>query len=142
MYSLLNTLPEYTYFLYQKTLVHALFCLFLKSSKAFSVSSSISTHSKYSNYTMQWLSYSKNMHRIEVTHILDYLSAMFDKGCVYSTINSAKSAIANIDNIPPYSSINKHPLIKKYMTGIFNLNPPKPKLSSVWDGDILFRYFE
>ena len=38
--------------------------------------------------------------------------------------------------------MNKHPLIDKYMTGIFNLRPPKPKLSFVWDVDILFRYFE
>ena len=28
------------------------------------------------------------------------------------------------------------------MTGIFNLRPPKPKLSFVWNVDILFRYFE
>ena len=35
MYSVLNTLSEYTY---QKTLLRALFCLFLKSLKAFSVS--------------------------------------------------------------------------------------------------------
>ena len=38
--------------------------------------------------------------------------------------------------------MNKHPLINKYMTCIFNLRPPKPKLSFVWDVDILFRYFE
>ena len=28
------------------------------------------------------------------------------------------------------------------MTGLFNLRPPKPKLSFFWDVDILFRYFE
>ena len=28
------------------------------------------------------------------------------------------------------------------MTGVFNLRLPKPKLSFVWDVDILFRYFE
>ena len=28
------------------------------------------------------------------------------------------------------------------MTGVFNLRPPKSKLSFVWDVDILFRYFE
>ena len=28
------------------------------------------------------------------------------------------------------------------MTVIFNLRPPKPKLSFVWDVDILFRYIE
>ena len=42
----------------------------------------------------------------------------------------------------PYNSLNKHPLINKYMTGVFNLRPPKPKLSFVWDVDILFRCFE
>ena len=29
--------------------------------------------------------------------------------------------------------MNKHPLISKYMTGIFNLRLPKPKLSFAWD---------
>ena len=42
----------------------------------------------------------------------------------------------------PYESLNKHPLINKYMTGISNLRRPKPKLIFVWDVDILFRYFE
>ena len=45
-------------------------------------------------------------------------------------------------HIAPYDSLNKHPLINKYMIDIFNLRPPKPKLSFVWDLDILFRYFE
>ena len=38
MYSVLDTLLEHTYFTYQKTLLHMLFCMFLKSSKAFSIS--------------------------------------------------------------------------------------------------------
>ena len=73
---------------------------------------------------------------------MDFLSGMFDKGHAYSTINSTKCAIATIVHIPPYNSLNKHPLINKYMTGVFNLRPPKPKLSFVWDVNILFRYFE
>ena len=74
--------------------------------------------------------------------MLDFLSAMFEKGHAYSTINSAKCAIATIIHISPYESLNKHPLINKYLTGIFNLRPPMPKLSFVWDVDILFRYFQ
>ena len=80
------------------------------------------------------------MGKIEVTHVLDFLSAMFEKGHAYSTIDSAKCPIATIIHIPPYDSLNKHPLIN--MTGIFNLRPPKLKLSSVWDVDILLRYFK
>ena len=38
MYSALNKLSEYIYFYISKTLLHALFCLFLRSSKVVSVS--------------------------------------------------------------------------------------------------------
>ena len=69
------------------------------------------------------------MENIELTHVLDFLSTMCEKEHAYSTINSAKCAIATIIYIPPYASLNKHPLINKFMTGIFNLRPPKPKLS-------------
>ena len=72
------------------------------------------------------------MEKIEVTHVLDFLSAMFENELACSTINSAKCDIATIVHMPPY----------KQITGIFNLIPPKPKLSFVMNVDILFRYFE
>ena len=74
--------------------------------------------------------------------MLDFLSAMFEKGHAYSATNSAKCAIATTIHIPPDESLNKHPLINKYMTGIFLLRTPKPKLGFLWDVDISFRYFE
>ena len=94
-----------------------------------------STHCRYNNYIKHWLAYSKTMGKIEVMHVLNFLSAIFVKGHAYSTIYSAKCAITNIVYIPPCKSLNKHPLINKYMTSIFDLIPPKPKLSYV-------RYFE
>ena len=59
------------------------------------------------------------MEKIEVTYVLDFLSAMFDKGHAYSTSKSAKCAMATIVHITSYDSLNKHPLTNKYMTGIF-----------------------
>ena len=44
----------------------------------------LSTHCKYNNYVKQWTSYSKNIGEIEVSHILDFLSGVFDKGHAYS----------------------------------------------------------
>ena len=67
---------------------------------------------------------------------------MFDEEYAYPSINSAKFAIATIVHIPPHNSNNKHSSINKYMSGVFNLRPPKPKLSFVWVVDILLRYFE
>ena len=71
---------------------------------------------KYSNYIKQWTSYSKSISHIETSHVLDFLSGMFDKEHAYSTIDSTKCAIATIVHIPPYNSLNTHPLINKYMT--------------------------
>ena len=67
---------------------------------------------------------------------------MVNKRYANSTINNTKCAIATIVHIPHYNSLNKHPMINKYMTGVFNLRPLKPKLNFVWDVNILFRYFE
>ena len=44
----------------------------------------LSTHCKYNNYVKQWTSYSKNIGEIEVSHVLDFLSGVFDKGHAYS----------------------------------------------------------
>ena len=102
-----------------------------------------STHCKHINYIKHWLGYSKTMGKIEAAHVLDFVSALFEKEHTHSTINSEKCAIATIIHISPYESLNKYPpLINKYMTGIFNLSPPNQQISFVWDVDNLFRYFE
>ena len=56
--------------------------------------------------------------------------------------------MAAILYIPTYPSVNKHSMVKKYITVILNLRPPKLNLSNVWDvwdvwdGHILLRYLE
>lgn len=62
---------------------------------------------------------------------------MFDSDTSYSTINTVKCYIATIVPTPSYPSFQKHPLVEKYMTGIFNLRSPKPKLSNAWGVYIL-----
>ena len=48
----------------------------------------------------QWTSYSKNTVCIKVSHVLDFLSGMIDKGHAYSTIYNAKYALSTIVHIP------------------------------------------
>ena len=67
------------------------------------------------------MEFSENIECVEITHVLDFLSTVFDKGNSLSAANSAKCAIATIIHIPPYDSFYKHPVNKKYMTGIFNI---------------------
>ena len=40
-----------------------------------------------------------------------------------------------------YQRISQHPSVLKYLKGSFNLRPPLPKISFVWDAQIMFEYF-
>ena len=101
-----------------------------------------STRSKYLPYQRKWEEYCKKhlINSPNVYNILDFLSAMFNNNASYSTINCAKCALGNIINIPPYKVLSDHPLIAQYCKGQYNLRPPQPKLSIVWDVKIVFDY--
>ena len=67
---------------------------------------------------------------------------MYNKGLSYSTINSAKSALDTITCLPPFTTLSDHPKVKKFFKGLYNLRPPKPRLTVVWDVKVVFDYFE
>ena len=69
--------------------------------------------------------YTKDIGDIEIHHVLDFLSAKFDKGIAYCAISITKCVVATSLHIPIYPSINKYPFVIKYITGIFNLRPLK-----------------
>ena len=82
------------------------------------------------------------MQGVTVHDILNYLSELFDKGSSFSHIKAVKAAIGQEVILEPFSKIGDHPLIKKFMTGLFNLRPPQQKTSFVWDVKVLFDYFK
>lgn len=102
-----------------------------------------STHSKYVGYIKKWIVCAKDVSSIKIHHVLVFLSAKFDKGIAYCAINIAKCVVTtNLLHIRTYPSINKYPPVMKYITGIFNLRPTKPKLSNVLDVETFFRYHD
>ena len=54
----------------------------------------------------------------------------------------AHSALASVVTLTGYTTLSDHPLIKRFIKGVYHLRPPKPKYSSIWDADILLRYWE
>ena len=69
----------------------------------------------------------------KLINITEYLMSLFQKGREYSTINTNHSMLSV--TLPPVdgSVIGKHPIICRFMQGIFNSRPPKPRYSFVWD---------
>ena len=78
-----------------------------------------------------------------VENALCYLHSLYDRGLSYSALNTARSAISNVDNHYTefsHTPVGKHPLICRYLKGIFNKQKPVPKYSTIWSVDLVFGY--
>ena len=89
-----------------------------------------SIHNKYVGYIRQWTVYAKDIGKTKFHQVLDFLRIIFDKGAVYSTMDNEKCKVAIILHILANPIKNKHPMVMKYLTGIFNLRLAKPKLGN------------
>ena len=77
-----------------------------------------------------------------MTLVLTFFTELYEKGCQYSSITLARNALASVVTLRGYTTLSDHPVIKRFIKGVYHLRPPKPKYSSIWDADILLRYWE
>ena len=75
-----------------------------------------------------------------VQNVLDFLSKLFSDGHSYSQINTASSALSGIITINKVPC-GKHPDVKRFVKGIFELRPTFPKYNMIWDVKKVFSYF-
>ena len=73
-------------------------------------------------------------------NILDFLLKLISDGHSYSQINTASSALSRIITINKVP-FGKHPDVKRFMKGIFELRPTFPKYYIIWDVGKVFNYF-
>ena len=61
-------------------------------------------------------------------------------GKQYRTINSLRSAISMTHEEVDGARIGQHPLISRFLKGIYNSRPPAPRYSATWDVDVILTY--
>ena len=66
----------------------------------------------------------------DVTSVLKFFTELYEKGCQYSSITLARTALASVVTLRGYATLSNHLLIKHFIKGVFHLRPPKPKYSS------------
>ena len=106
----------------------------------------LSTKKQYQSYISRWIKYcrEKELNYISnsVENVLEFLSDLFHNGQLkYSAINTARSALSaflTLENCP--YTVGTHPLIGRFMKGIFQLNPPQARYSEIWDVQVVFNY--
>ena len=77
-----------------------------------------------------------------VGEALDFLAELTTAGLSYSAINTARCALSSV-LLPfggtPFGCLF---LVKKFVKGVFELNPPRPRYSWIWDVKIVLCYLQ
>lgn len=102
-----------------------------------------STRSQYAGFIKKWTSFCSERD-IRFLHptlndILEFLLMLHKKNLSYSCINTARSALScfvKIDGI----DVGKHPLVSRFMKGIFQIKPTKSRYNEIWDVNVVFDY--
>ena len=101
------------------------------------------TKCKYHTYRKQWLQFCSQrmcdpMCPTLVT-VLEFLHLLRKINLGFSVFNSARGMLSSFATIDGYDAC-KHPLVCRYMKGVFNSNPSLPKQSFTWDAGAVVRY--
>ncbi len=107
-----------------------------------------STHKHYKVYINKWVQFcsEKSFDPVHptVNTLLAFLHKLHPNNLGYSALNTARSAVSNIDehsnNTRMYTPIGKHPLVCRYLKGIFNKLKPVPKFHNIWSVDTVLEY--
>jgi hypothetical protein len=101
-----------------------------------------STKAQYAPYINLWVSFAKNRcdsFSPPITAVIDFFTQLHHQGYSYYQICMARSAISNV--ITWKEPLGKHALVKRFMKGIFEIDPKFPKYKFVWDVSTLLNYF-
>lgn len=72
--------------------------------------------------------------------ILIFLTSLFNQGLTYNSINVARSALAAFVMLQGEHAVGSHPLICRFLRGVYTLRPPAPRYEETWDVHIVFAY--
>ena len=105
-----------------------------------------STKKQYSVYIRKWNKFcsrkSLQIFHADVKDLLNFLSELFfDGDAGYSVINQARSALSSFVILRDNKyDIGNHPLISRFMRGVFHKKPPRPRYKEIWDASIVLNY--
>ena len=110
------------------------------SSKATNIilqSWSTGTQKQYALHIKKWHDFCSkwefNPYNPPLNTVLDFLVSLHEQGLSYTTINTARSALSSIILPTDNANTGSHPIVSRFMKGIFKKNPPVPRYHATWD---------
>ena len=104
------------------------------------------TNKLYETYIAKWIKHCdrRGVHptKASVPEALNFLQELKDSGVGYSVLNTARSALSCVLDLPFGVTFGSHPDVSKFMKGVFNEKPPLPRYNTIWDVDILLNFLK
>jgi len=99
-----------------------------------------STQKQYAVYIKKFIEYyDSSISLVTETTVLNFLSQLYENGAKYSVINGAFSAVKTYLELMGVSITTG--LITRFKKGVFNERPSLPRLTVVWDPQIVLDYY-
>jgi len=76
-----------------------------------------------------------------VNDVLDFLVVLFDAGLGYSAINTARCSLSTFITLGHYTA-GAHPLVVRFMKGVYNQRPSIPRYTAVWDVSVMIKFLK
>ena len=95
------------------------------------------TEKQYQTYLSKWENYcnSKRISTVSATvaQWLNFLAELVKSGVGYSGVNTARSAISTTLVISDSATFGTHPLVKRFLKGVFEQKPSLPRYETICD---------
>ena len=76
-----------------------------------------------------------------VTDVLHFLTEQYHLGIGYSAISTVRSALSTFIFLEGFPA-GSHPLVRRFLKGVFNLRPALPKYETTWDTSLVLKYLK
>ena len=104
------------------------------------------TKKQYSTYLNKWLEFCSkrtiDYSSPKISEAVEFLMTLHSQGLSYSSINTARSALSSILKLDNCDNFGTHPLVTRFMRGIYKLIKPKPKYNQIWDVSQVLDYLK
>ena len=102
------------------------------------------TRKQYCTYITAWLKYCSDCNISQVNpklqQVLDFLTLQ-SKRVGYSAVATARSALSSFIKVDGVK-VGDHPLVSRFMTGLFNQKQALPRHSETWDPQIVLNHLK
>lgn len=82
------------------------------------------------------------MNQATVNDSLELLTSLYRQGLGYSAINTARSALSSVITLGDKTTFGEHPLVTRFLKGIFELKPSLPRYTVIWDVGTVLKFFQ